>query len=76
MTTISVQDFQARLPAVLDDLRPGEELVITRDEKPLARVCGESKPARQPRRPGNCAGMMTIISDDDEHLEDFAEYMG
>lgn len=76
MTSINIQDFQARLPAVLDDLRPGEELVITHDEKPLARVCGEPQSARRPRRPGNCAGMMTIISDDDDHLKDFAEYMG
>ena len=24
---------------------------------------------------GSCRGMLTIISDDDEHLKDFAEYM-
>ena len=32
-------------------------------------------PARQPRKPGNCKGMLTILAEDDEHLQDFAEYM-
>lgn len=30
---------------------------------------------RLPRKAGNCIGMMEIIADDDEHLEDFKEYM-
>jgi hypothetical protein len=25
--------------------------------------------------PGRCQGMMSVISDDDDHLHDFAEYM-
>ncbi|WP_020470204.1 type II toxin-antitoxin system Phd/YefM family antitoxin [Zavarzinella formosa] len=75
MTTLSVQEFQALMPTVLDDLKPGEEIVITRDEKPLARVLGGPKPTRQPRRPGNCAGMMVVVSDDDEYLKDFAEHL-
>jgi hypothetical protein len=30
---------------------------------------------RKPRQPGTCRGLLMIVSDDDEHLEDFAEYM-
>jgi hypothetical protein len=30
---------------------------------------------RQRPGPGLCKGMITIISDDDDHLKDFQEYM-
>ena len=26
-----------------------------------------------PRQPGNCAGMLTIVAEDDDHLADFAD---
>jgi hypothetical protein len=35
----------------------------------------ENPPSRKPRKAGNCIGMIRIVADDDEHLEDFAEYM-
>ena len=32
--------------------------------------------AEKPRPlPGRCKGMLTIVAEDDEHLEDFKEYM-
>jgi PIN domain nuclease of toxin-antitoxin system len=36
---------------------------------------GRPVAARKARQPGNCRGMLTIVSDDDEHLEHFKEYM-
>ena len=51
-----------------------EEIVITREEQPVAKLVG-SRPARKPRQPGSGKGMLTSVSDDDEHLEDFKEYM-
>ena len=75
MPTVTLEEAQAKLPELIDGLQPGESLVITRDEKPVARLLHEETPKRQPRKAGNCKGMLVIISDDDEHLEDFAEYM-
>lgn len=75
MPTVTVEEAQARLPDLIDHLRPGDALVITRDDKPVARLTAEEPPKRPPRKPGNCKGMLTIVSDDDEHLKDFAEYM-
>ena len=71
MTVVTLEEAQARLPELIDKLAAGEEVVITRDARPVAELI----PAK--RRPlfGNCKGMLTIISDDDEHLEDFKEYM-
>ncbi len=75
MTTVTLEEAQAHLSEIIDRLQPGEPLVITRDDQPVARLLAEEKPKRKPRKPGNCKGMLTIVSDDDEHLKDFAEYM-
>ncbi len=76
MTTLSLEEVQAHLSEIIDRLQPGEPLVITRDDRPVARLLAEEKPKRKPRKPGSAKGMLTIISDDDEHLQDFEEYMG
>jgi antitoxin (DNA-binding transcriptional repressor) of toxin-antitoxin stability system len=75
MSSVTLEEAQAHLPELIERLRPGESLVITRSETPVARLTAEVPPPRQPRRPGNCKGMLTIVADDDEHLKDFAEYM-
>ena len=76
MSSVTLEEAQARLPQLIDQLRPGEEIVITRDRKPVARLLADERPKRKPRQPGNCKGMLTVVADDDEHLKDFAEYMG
>jgi len=76
MATVTLEEAQANLPELIERLQPGEALLITRNEKPVARLLAEEPPKRKPRQPGNCKGMLTIVADDDEHLKDFAEYMG
>jgi antitoxin (DNA-binding transcriptional repressor) of toxin-antitoxin stability system len=75
MTTVTIEEAQAKLPEIVDKLALGEELIITRNDQPIAKLVGQQRPARKPRQPGNCKGMLTIVSDDDEHLKDFADYM-
>ncbi len=41
----------------------------------MARLLVEESPKRQPRKAGSAKGILTVIQDDDEHLEDFEEYM-
>jgi hypothetical protein len=36
---------------------------------------GSNQTARQPRQPGSAKGKLVILADDDEHLQDFQEYM-
>jgi antitoxin (DNA-binding transcriptional repressor) of toxin-antitoxin stability system len=76
VTTVTLEEAQARLPDLIERLAPGAEVTITRDQQPIARLLAESKAQRKPRKAGNCKGMLTIVADDDEHLQDFAEYMG
>lgn len=75
MTTVTLQEAQARLPELIEHLAAGDELVITRNQQPIARLRAEGAGKRKPRRAGNCKGMLTIVADDDEHLKDFAEHM-
>jgi antitoxin (DNA-binding transcriptional repressor) of toxin-antitoxin stability system len=76
MQTATVEDVQARLPQILDVLAPGEEVVITRDGKPVARLTGSGEKPRIPHRLGTLKGTVTYMAPDfDAPLEDFKEYM-
>ena len=75
MTTITIEDAQAKLPEIIGGLAMGEELAITRGNQVVARIVGQRSEPRSPRVAGFARGMMTIVAEDDEHLKDFAEYM-
>ena len=53
MSTITIEEAQANLPEIIDKLAPGEELIITRNNQPIARLVGQRRPARKPRQPGS-----------------------
>ena len=38
MSTVTLEEAQAHLPQLIERLQPGEEIVITRDQKPVATV--------------------------------------
>lgn len=76
MVTVTIEEAQAKLPELIDSLSPGEELVILRNQQPVARLVGEPVPARRPRRPGSAKDKILHMADDfDAPLEDFKEYM-
>jgi len=75
MFTLTLEKAQAHLPELLTQLQPGEEITITDRGQPLALLKKVESPKRQPRKAGNCKGMVVIVADDDEHLKEFAEYM-
>jgi antitoxin (DNA-binding transcriptional repressor) of toxin-antitoxin stability system len=74
-TTLAVEDIKLTLPELLDSLAPGDEVILTRNHQPVAKLVSEASKTRQPRKAGNCIGMIRIVADDDEHLEDFEDYM-
>ncbi len=77
MVTVTIKEAQAKLPDLIHKLTPGEEVVITENNQPVAKLVSEvPKPNPGPRPPpGLGKGYITILSDDDDHLKDFAEYM-
>jgi len=72
--TVTIQEAQAKLSDLIHQLSPGEEVVITENNQPVARLVASR--AEKPRPlPGRCKGMLTIVAEDDEHRKDFKEYM-
>ena len=75
MPTITVEEAQAHLSLWIDRLEPGDEIIITRDQKPVARLTGTSEAASKPlRKLGTMKGSVVSISEDfDAPLDEFLE---
>jgi prevent-host-death family protein len=71
--TNTVDEAQAKLAELIGRLTLGEEIVITRNYEPVAKLVGQRPLELSPRIPGNCKGTITLAVEDDEHLKDFAE---
>jgi antitoxin (DNA-binding transcriptional repressor) of toxin-antitoxin stability system len=76
MATVTIAEAQAKLADLIHDLKPGDEVMITENNQGVARLVIEN-PKKTGLRPppGLGKGFITIVSDDDEHLKDFAEFM-
>ena len=74
MATLTIDELQSQLPQIIDQLRPGDELVITRNDLPVARLLGPELPKGVPIY-GRGKGKMSLNMDDDSHLADFEESM-
>ena len=75
---IPVEEAQTRLKELIGQLTPGEEIILTENQQPVARLVGESSKAKKPARPGPglCKGMITYMAPDfDAPLADMKEYM-
>jgi antitoxin (DNA-binding transcriptional repressor) of toxin-antitoxin stability system len=70
--TVSIEHAAARLADLIGMLKPGDEIVLTDHDQPVARIV-PNKPTNSIRKPGSCKGMLIINQDDDEHLDDFRE---
>ena len=70
---LTVEEAAARLAEIVSDLQPGDEITLMSQEKPVAKIVPEKLPTR--RRAGACKDMLTIVREDDSHLEEFKEYM-
>lgn len=74
MTTIGLEKAQAQLADLIHGLEPGDEVVITENDQPIARLI--ASPAEKPHPlPGRGKGTLLVLAEDDEHLEAFKEYM-
>lgn len=74
MPTVTIEEAQARLPELIEQLAPGEEVVITHNAQPVATLVSQPRPKPSPLF-GRGKGKVIIVSEDDEHLKDFEEYM-
>jgi prevent-host-death family protein len=76
MSTITLEEAQARLTELVERLAPGEQVLITRDNQPVAKLVGEAKAVPRRRQPGTLKGtVLFMASDFDAPLADFKDYM-
>lgn len=75
MITVTLDEAQAKLPEIIGQLVPGEELLITRDDHPIAKITAQPPIPRKPRQPGTAKGKLVVLAEDEEHLEDFKGFM-
>ena len=76
MPTVTIEEAKVHLDELIDRLQPGEEVIITRDQKPVARLTGAAAPARAQRKLGTMKGsVLYMVPDFDAPLDDFKEYM-
>jgi len=60
--TVTLNEAQAHLPDLIAKLNPGEPMIITQDEQPVARLFAEQPPSLQPRVPGSAKDMIAYDS--------------
>ena len=79
MKTVSIEEAQATLSDLIHRLAPGEDVVITENDLPVARLAVSGPPPAQPkaaRRLGSLRGTVLYMAPDfDAPLADFKECM-
>jgi len=77
MSSISIDEAQTKLSELIHSLHPGDEIVITEGERPVARLVPAMAGKAGKRQLGTLRGTVTYIAPDfDAPLDDFKEYMG
>ena len=75
MSAVTLEEAQARLPQLLGQLQPGEELTITDQGKALAQVRKADRTS-WPCKAGSAKDKILWIAPDfDAPIEEFREYM-
>jgi antitoxin (DNA-binding transcriptional repressor) of toxin-antitoxin stability system len=77
MATVTIEEAQANLAALIHRLGPGEELLITENDRPVAKlvVTAPPEPPKKLRQFGTLRGTVLSMEHFDDPLDDFAEYM-
>lgn len=72
--TLTVEEAQSNLKELIDQLAPGEEIVITKNQQPVAKLVRDRLALARPA-PGLGKGSILYMAPDfDEPLEEFKEY--
>lgn len=75
MTAMPLAEVQARLPELIHGLAPGDQVIITEHDLPIAQLVLTPQ-SSSGRKLGSMRGSVTYMAPDfDAPLDDFAEYM-
>lgn len=76
-STITVEEAQTKLKELIGNLAPGEEVIITDNQRPVAKLVATPASQPKPRQPGTLRGTVLYMAPDfNAPLEEFREYMG
>lgn len=73
VTTVNIAEAKARLPELVRRAGAGEEILIARDHRPVARLAPLADAA--PRRPGSARGRLVVGADFDAPIPELDEYL-
>ncbi len=74
--TLPLKTVQPKLDEFVEEMAPGDELVLTNDRRPVATIT-RSVGATWPCQPGSAQGRSFWMAPDfDAPLDDFAEHLG
>ncbi|MFB2922351.1 MULTISPECIES: type II toxin-antitoxin system Phd/YefM family antitoxin [Aerosakkonema] len=74
MQQITLDEATKDLLALIEAAIKGEEIVITKDDKPVVKLSPIS-PSKPRRQAGSAKGLVTISDDFDEAIADFEDYL-
>lgn len=63
MTAVSIKEAKAKLPELIHKLKPGDEVVITDKNEPVARLLPAATPPAR-RKLGSMRGTVTYMAPD------------
>ena len=75
MTTLTIQEAKAKLEEIIHRLAPGDEVVITENNQPVAKLARTEPKQQWPCKAGSAKGKIWMAPDFDAPLEEFKEYM-
>jgi antitoxin (DNA-binding transcriptional repressor) of toxin-antitoxin stability system len=75
MQTVTLEEAQSHLAEIIDKLSPGEEVVLTRHEKPVATIRAMPTPREAPRFGTLKGSILYIAPDFDAIPEGFEDYL-
>ncbi len=71
----NISQAKAELSALIEEVQKGNEVIVAKAGKPVARLVAYRGPAA-PRKPGSLAGKIWIARDFDALPDDMAEAFG
>jgi prevent-host-death family protein len=75
MVVRNISQAKAELSALIEEVQKGNEVILAKAGKPVAKLVAYRGPAR-PRTPGSMAGQIWIAPDFDTLPDDMAEALG
>jgi prevent-host-death family protein len=74
--TVTVTEAKTQLSRLIERAAEGEEIVIRRGQRPMAKLVGYTPAKRKPRKPGDLRGQIWMSDDFDEPDEEIERLFG